>query len=331
MEAIKVALEKLEKLQKLVGEAEKRECPDMEFARRFLPFSATTLSRIRGGVYKGNLEHVAEQAMQAAEEIEARLDQIRAQAQTDQTFVRTKLACATLAAVQHARDKRGRRVVVVLAPTGAGKTAVGEYLAQRGAVYVEGRQSWRNSYKAFCADVADAAGRPLRVRAFSERDAEREMLAALRIRDGVLYIDEANTLGTSTVNAIKLIVNQTGYSVVIAAIPEMWDKFLQGAENEVRQVVNRCQPILRYTGLSEADVKPFLANCGLSTGDVDAATPLARQAANEFGAFKTVVGLAEKLRRIDGPTMEDVTKELRFHSANYAQAGIAKPAGGGGQ
>lgn len=325
-EQLAALMSRLTDLQRRVGEAEGRECSDTEFARRFLTFSSTTLSRVRAGNYAGNLDRVSEQAAQACEEIESRLGSIKAQAETDRQFVRTRLACAVMASVQKARDNRGRRLVVVLAPTGAGKTAIGQYLAHKGAIYIEGRQSWRSSYKAFCRDVAAAAGRPLRGRRLSEADAETAMLAALKVRDGVLYIDEANTLGASTANALKLILNQTGYTVVIAAIPELWDHFTAGAENEVRQIVNRCQPILRWKGLVASDVRPFLTSAGLPADDLDQATEMARAAAMDFGALKTVTLLADTLREIDAATLADVKRELGFHQANAAEAGIRREA-----
>jgi len=315
-------------LKARVVEAEGRDISDSAFARRFLPFSASTLSRIMAGEYGGakggNLTRIAEHLDTAEADIDGRLDGLRKAAETDVQFVRTRLASAALASVAKARDSRDRRVVVILAPTGAGKTAIGRYLQQRGAVYVEGRQSWRSSYKAFCADVAAAAGHPLKVRAFTERDAEARMLHALGIKDGVLYIDEANTLGASTANAIKLIANQTGYTVVIGAIPEMWDKFHAGSQDEVRQVINRCQPVLRHTHLTPGDCKPFLARAGLPEADLAKAVPLVCDAANAFGAIKTVMALAADLADLGRPALDDVTKALGIHRQNTTGAGIVE-------
>ena len=150
------------------------------------------------------------------------------------------------------------------------------------------------------------------------------MIDALKAKDGILYIDEANTLGPSSANAIKLIVNLTGYTVVIAAIPETWDKFLNGAEDEVNQVINRAQPVLRYKGLSEADALPFLQGSGLSGADIAKTISTVVQAANEFGAFKTVVNLVDELKKIESPTAEDVANYLKFNTKNLAQSGVKK-------
>lgn len=313
---------RLDTMVRRVTEAEGRDCSDSELARRFLSFSGSTVSRMRSGTYGGNLDRIADKLDTAEDDLDARLETLHAKAEADQVFIRTRLACAAIASVNRARDDRSHPVVVMLAPTGAGKSKIGEYLEQRGAVLVEGRQSWRCSYKAFCADVAAAAGHPIKSRKFCERDAETQMLSSLRSKDGVLYIDEANTLGASTANAIKLIVNQTGYAVVVAAIPEMWDGFLAGAENEVRQVVNRCQPVLRFNGLTDSDVKPFLSGCGLPAGDMKAAVQHVRKAANEFGAIKTVMVVAVAMKDLGSPTLDDLEKELGCQRKNVLEAGI---------
>lgn len=328
MSTQKQLAERINLLRKKIETAYGTELSDADFAKRFLPFSSTTLSRVMNTtkVYAGSLDHVTEQVVQAEEEIDERLATIKQLSETERQFVNTKLACAVQAAVKKARDSRGRRVVVLLAPTGAGKSAVGEFLAARGAVYVEGRQSWKSSYKAFCSDVAKAAGRPMRARSskYNEHEAESRMIEAMKAKDGILYIDEANTLGPSSANAIKLIVNLTGYTVVIAAIPETWDKFLNGAEDEVNQVINRAQPVLRYKGLSEADALPFMQGSGLSGADISKTISTVVQAANEFGAFKTIVNLVDELKKIESPTAEDVANYLKFNTKNLAQSGVKK-------
>lgn len=319
---------RLARLQQTVCEAEGKTLSDSDFAKRYMPFSTSTFSRIKSGdeaKAKGlNLDHIAEQIQQAEEDVAERLTSIMLAADADSVFVQTKLACATQASIKRARDSKGRRAVVLLARTGAGKSAVGEALSAKGAIYIEGRQSWKKSYKAFCADVARAAGRPMKVKHYTEHDAEERMLQALRTRDAVLYLDEANTLGPESVNALKLIMNMTGTVVVIAAIPKMWDKLCEGAEEEVAQFINRCQPILRDKGLSADDVRPFLMRSGLGSADIDQCIGEVVEAANEFGLLKTVVALVDELKKNDGATAEDVSKYLKFHGKNTAQSGIKK-------
>ena len=323
---LKALAERLARLQQAVSEADGKPVSDNDFAKRYLTFSSTTLSRIKSETdpYTGNLDNIAEKVAQAEEDVTERLAEALTAADANRVFVATTLACATQGAVKKARSSKGRRIVVLLAKTGEGKSAVGEALAARGAIYIEGRQSWKKSYKAFCADVARAAGRPLNMRKYTEHDAEERMLKALRSRDAVLYIDEANSLGRESANAIKLIVNLTGTVVVIAAIPEMWDDFVKGAEEEFAQLVNRCQPILRSKGQSEEDIRPFLERSGLSASDINKCIAQVAEAANEFGAFKTVVSLVDELKMIARPTDNDVLKYLGFHKSNTANSGIKK-------
>lgn len=323
-----VLAERLAKLQIKVNEAEGKILSDTEFSKRYLPFSSSTFSRVKSGDIaktKGlNLDNITDHIQQAEEDVLERLSSIRMAAAAESVFVPTKLACATQASIKKARDSQTRRVVVLLAPTGAGKSTVGEALSARGAIYMEGRQSWKRSYKAFCADVARAAGRPMKVKRYTEHDGEERMLQALRSRDVVLYLDEANALGPESVNAIKMIVNTTGTVVLIAAVPGTWDKLCGGAEDEVAQLINRCQPILRYKGLSPTDALPFLSRSDLSSTEIDKCINQVVEASNEFGAFKTIVALLDELKEIDNPTAKDVLKYLRFHKKNTAQSGIQR-------
>ena len=315
-------VERLAHCQDAISKAEGRPLSDAAFADRFLPFSAATLSRVRDGTYNGgNFAAIAEKCEAAFAEIDARLANISRAAALSRAFEKTVFAKAVLASVTRARDGRNRRVVVALSGTGAGKTEIGRHLENNGAVYVEGRKCWRSSYKAFCADVAAAAGRPLKLRQYNEQEAEQAMLRALSGKSGVLYIDEANALGNSTVDAIKLIVNQTGYAVVVAAIPAMWDRLVARAEDEVHQLVNRCQPILRYHGVTEADARLFLAPV-LPPDMLVEASKLAAEAATRFGAYSTVLHIRDALRELDRPAPADVRKIIDNHNRSLAAANL---------
>ncbi len=317
---------RLELLQQTVFDAEGKKLSDTEFSKRYLPFSASTFSRIKSAEKAKtiglNLDHITDQIQQAEDDISDRLASIKMASVAESLFIPTKLACATQASIKKARDSKTRRVVVLLAPTGAGKSTVGEALAAKGALYIEGRQSWKRSYKAFCSDVARAAGRPMKVKHYTEHDSEERMLQALRARDIILYLDEANALGPECVNAIKMIVNTTDTVVVIAAVPGTWDKLCGGAKDEVEQLVNRCQPILRHKVISADDARPFLSRSGLVSAAIDKCIGQVVECANEFGAFATIVTLVDELKTNASPTADDVLKHLKFHIKNTAQSGI---------
>lgn len=315
-------VEKLITLKGRVGEMEGKEMSDAEFARRFLTFSSTTWSKLCSGTYPGGRWDAMIDKMEASvDALEAQLPGLKERANYSRSFVKTQLAKAAFAAVNKARTDGGdRRVVVVLAPTGHGKTALAEYFRGKGAIAVEGRQAWRASYKSFCSDVAAAAGRKISASA-PEGRAEAEMISVLGNRSGILFIDEANTMSGPCANAIKYIVNRTPYTVVIAAIPQMWDKFLAGARDEVLQLVNRCQPVIRSSRVAVKDVEAFLARQNLPA---TYAAELAAEA-NHFGGFRTVLAVVDALAAMGTEvTHEDFETELRRQRENIVASGIGK-------
>lgn len=295
-------------LKKQIEASENRELSDGEFCRRFLPISETTWLRLRNGTYGASTERVATRLAEAADDIVGRLDAIRRNAETDREFVRTTLAKAALATIARARDGMNRRIVAILAPTGYGKSEIGKYLQAHGAIYVMGRESWRSSYKSFCLDILKALGRHLPKKA-GQAEAEERMLAALQARDGTLYLDEANTMSAACVNGVKTIVNATGYSVVLAATPSAWDRLASGAPDEVAQLINRCQPIIRMQEVIESDAAAFVRKSNLPESDRRAAAKLLADAGTKFGGLKTVVTAINGLAA-DAPTIECLRKAI---------------------
>lgn len=317
-EQIKNILNRLAELRAAVDKAEGKTMSDNQFVSRFLPVSSTVWSRVNAGNYAGNMDTIAAKLATAIEEMESRMEAIARRAERTSTFANTMIAKAVLGAWKKAKDDPFcRKVVVILAPTGGGKTAIGRYIENKhGGIYVEGSQSWQNSYKAFCADVAAAAGLPLHIKKFDERTAEHQMLTALGDKHGTLYIDEANTLGASTANAIKLLCNKTNYTVIIGATPESWDKFQAAANSEVRQVQNRCLAILRGISIEPSDVELFLGK-GFADNRKEACKIIAA-AANAFGAIKTVVIVCAALEQISGADLADVQKAIDQSKLNLA-------------
>ena len=315
-------VERLLALKAKVAEVEGKELSDGEFVRRFLSFSSSAWSRLVAGTYPGGRWDAMIAKMEASvAAVEEMLPGLAERATYTRSFVRTGLARAAFAAINKARTDGGdRRVVVVLAPTGYGKSALAEYFRGKGAICCEGRNAWRASYKSFCADVAAAAGRKVPASA-SEARVESEMLSVLGNRAGLLFVDEANTMSGACANAIKYVVNRTAYTVVIAAIPNMWDRFLAGARDEVLQLVNRCQPVIRATRIAARDVEAFLTRQGLPA----AFAPDLAAAANQFGGFRTVLAVCDALASLGGsPAREDLDAELRRCRDNLAASGVGK-------
>lgn len=318
---MKAAIDRLESLRRLISQIEKRECSEAAFAQRFLKFSGATYSRLSSGTYGARVDNMLSRCEEAIELIEGRIEALQKRAESDKSFVMTRFAKAVMGAYKLAQDDPDCPVIVALAPTGGGKTALGRHLCSRpGGVMVEGRQSWRSSYKAFCADVAAAARHPISATHYDEHRAEDAMLEALGQKSGLLYIDEANTLGRATANAIKLVANQTAYTLIIAAIPEMWDDFVGRATDEVRQVLNRTQAVIRHDGLTEADTRAFMAGCGVADADFAEAVRIVRESANKAGSVKVVKRVAAWLREQDAPGVADVTKACALVQASLDEA-----------
>lgn len=309
-------------MQREIEEIKGRTLSDAEFARNYLPFSESSWSRLKADKYGADKDRLLLKAAQALEELPARIDTLRRAAGTEAGFVRTTLARAVLASVQAARDSKNRRIVPVLAPTGFGKSAIMDYYITRGAIGVTGRQAWQQSYKAFCQDVCAVAG-PTLTRSTSEADSESEMIRRLEVKGaGILYIDEANTVGPAFANGIKLIHNATAFTIVVAAVPGPWDKFVARSEEEVRQVINRCQPVIRCVRLLREDAFPFLSSCGLPASSVNKIVDEALSVANTFGGFKPLMKIADTLRDLESPTLEDASIAIEAERRNIVASGI---------
>lgn len=309
-------------MQQEIGELKGAPMSDAEFARQYLPFSESSWSRLKAEKYGADTQRLLAKAAQAVEELPARIEALRRAKDAGSTFVRTTLARAVLASVQTARDSRDRRIVPVLAPTGFGKTEISNFLESRGAISVHGRQAWQSSYRAFCLDVCNATG-PHMPTSTTEANAELEMVRRLKVKGaGILYIDEANSVGPAFANGIKLIHNETGFTIVVAAVPGPWDRFVARAEEEVKQLINRCQPIIRSLRISESDAKPFLSNCGLTPEIVAKVIPSAVALANTLGGYKVLLSIAKSMHDLDSPALDDVEKAIESERRNIIASGL---------
>lgn len=303
-------IDRLIELQDAVSAVRGQPISDAAFAKTYLPFSETSWSRLKSGKYGAGEERLLAKAALAAEEIPARIEALRRAAGADESFVHTSIARAAISAVRAARDSGSRRIVPVVAPTGFGKSALSRYFAARGAIVVSGRQAWQYSYKAFCLDVCTECGAAM-PKSTSESDAELEMIRRLRVKGaGLLFVDEANTVGGAFANALKLIHNQTEFSIIVAAVPGPWDKFCARAEEEVRQVINRCQPIIRASRLLESDITPFLGQTGFADTVIRAILPTVAGLANTFGGVATVLQLAAELADSPDKSRESAEKAI---------------------
>lgn len=270
---------------------------DAIFAARWLSLSATTWFRIKQGSY-GARDH-----SRVLEKLEGGLAAIederasRANSPGGRTLQLTGLKTG-LAAVRRAFGETRDRLVVILAPTGGGKTTFARALE---ATYpgrvssVEATETWRTSYLAAIHVLGQAIGLP--DLSNSTRLAEAALLDALRARPRIICIDEGHYFGAATINLIKAILNQTGCTVVLLAIPALWSRIKRSAWEESEQLRTRTCALVEARHLSVEDAQVFLADrLGAAFSQLnDEAAEAARlvaNAGNEFGLLDTAERIA---------------------------------------
>lgn len=307
---LQATLARLAELRTEIEQIEGKRMSEERFTNRFIKYSATVWSRVNSGTYPGNIDNVIARLEQAADDMADRLDSIQRAAEHAARFVQTRFATAVLGGHRAALDDLDAcRIVVALGPTGVGKSTIAHYLQQRhDAIFVEGRQSWSSSYKAFCLDVAAAAGKTITGSRTDKRTAEDAVIDSLGSRHGTLVIDEANTQSAAIANGIKQIINRTPYVVVLLAVPEQWDDFATRNNSEVGQVINRVQAFLRFDEVPARDVALFLSD--RFTGDRHKACRAIARAANDFGAYKTVKRATDIINSTPDATDDDVANAI---------------------
>lgn len=300
---------------------------DREFVRRHLGFSFSLWNRLRNDKYGADpAAKIAEceRALRAITDMQAAQSVSRITGKPKE-FHELPNMSAVFNAVNEARLRDDQnRAVFYLAPAGGGKSEVCSQLKLRyGAVVVEAKESWRKSYFAGCADICRALGEsgPWR----GTRDAEYAMLQALLRKEHILAIDEANYFAPHTCNMIKLILNQTRCTVVVCAIPGLFDEMRKKAWWEAGQMVRRAVAVIRYTKAETENIVPFLA-CFEFFKIRDNAVPAARvirDAANSFGMYDLVGRVVEELQDVFDPddaiTIDEVTDAIKVVQAKLAQ------------
>jgi DNA transposition AAA+ family ATPase len=298
---------------------------DAAFSRRWLDCAASTWGRVQSGAYA-----VADQT-----QILARFEGALA-ALEDHAAAGTGAAAAGIlpltsvravqAAIRAAATEPRDRLVVVLAPTGGGKTslarAIGEAYHGRAAL-VEATEPWRKSYLAACEAIAIACG--LRDIPSSARAAEATLLAYLEKTPRIILIDEAHYLGPQTANAVKAILNKTSSTIVLLAIPALWSRTRRTAWEEAEQLRSRTCALLQLDAVPRADVDALLADRLPPAAWADHPTLPDRarilqaitDAANRFGLLDTVERIARELRHQLGdhpiPLTPDLTTAALAH------------------
>lgn len=176
------------------------------------------------------------------------------------------------------------RVLVLLGPSGIGKTtalrAVAERYGRRVA-WTEACDVWADRPSALLGAVITAFGSVPPVSATRRLE---ECVALLRESRRCVVVDEAHHLGPHCLGAVKALVNQTPGEIVLSAIPTLWQRLETSAYEEARQVTTNRLAERIVLSLTEADAARYFAR---AVPGADAAT--ARQAA------KIVVPMAARM------------------------------------
>lgn len=289
---------------------------DQKFADRWLTCTVSSWSRIRSGKYH------AKDAGRMLEKLETDLAALERHHAVERATVASDIVGVSLItmgmrAVDRAFAEVRDRMVVILAPTGGGKTTFRRALMQKhtGLLEVEASETWRTSYLAVCHAFLKALG--VTKLPAGTRSAESELLTRLKQEPKLVVIDEAHYFGPATINLIKAILNQTTCTVVKLTIPDLWERMKRGAWQESEQLRARTCAIVEVRDLSTHDVAMVFA-CRLErtlrasqVSEDEAAQMVAaiRCEANRFGLMATV---ARILAEIEADTAEGerLTPEL---------------------
>ena len=198
-----------------------------------------------------------------------------------------------------------RRCLVVLAPTGVGKSWFARWDRLQNpadTIILEIRPTWRNKAYHILSALAAKLGLPQESTAAALHDA---IVASLCTTPRLIYFDEGHEGGLALLKLIKALVNETPAWFVYLAYPSEWGKMLRatdGAYDEAKQLVGRSlKPVFDdyRAGVSEKDVAVWLAK----VAGLDAAAALAREIAplirSHFGLRTLADALAEARAEAD--------------------------------
>lgn len=283
----------------IVLKEELRVDTDTQFARQYLGgMHPGTWTRLRDNEYGGNLARQIAKLEQANNRMEVMVrgdaGGRAAAAGLGEAYHMFPLFKAIDAAVQQAMREPGQeRLVVAALPTGGGKTATSLDLHKRyGGVLIHARPSYRRSGLPLLKDILRALGKtpPSSVAACEEL-----LLIEMNKVDGLLVIDEGNTLGSACQDYLKMILNQTRWTVVFFATPAHLEHMVTWYAHHADQLFRRRVAILRAIPMAPEEVDVFLGDLPLNGSRKDACQVIA-EAATLFGRYALVGHVARALQ-----------------------------------
>ncbi|WP_309400205.1 AAA family ATPase [Cerasicoccus maritimus] len=163
--------------------------------------------------------------------------------------------------------KSDRRVIVMLANEGAGKSVCARHTCAKHpkeTAYVVCRPTWKNRELQILRGISRVIGVEERVSSDDQLDSVVEKLKA---EPKTIFIDEAHDGGVVLLKIIKTLVNETPCRFVILAYPTLWRRVVLASDDahaEARQLMRRTiKPIFdTYAkGTTAEDVEIYLKKC----------------------------------------------------------------------
>lgn len=306
-----------------------------DFVRRFLPFGGSKWSQIlgvleparfnaKGEIVESYFDRITEGGREETfEELKGILERIpleRAVAARarEQVIFKTSKIKAMETAIRECAEKAGpERIVLMLAPTGGGKTVACNYLATRhNARIVEVRDVWRHSatgnvpLRDICQAVGVRAGRDMTMPAM-----EDALVRYCLERKIILAFDEGEHFGRSSLNLLKFLLNKTRAVAALFVVPSefaRWEKFWP---NEFLQISRRFHECIKLDELNAADVAMFFPPDQFAAKEC---LGLVCTEAKWFGHYSLVRRVSGKLAGVSRASLDDT--KLAIDSA-LAQMG----------
>jgi len=191
-----------------------------------------------------------------------------------------------------------RRLVIIQAPSGQGKSSIGKLLvAQYGSrvVTLECNETHKGSVCAFLAGLLAALGGTAdRAGAAAALD---RVIARLRESRRTVVLDEGHHLGPQTLNILKTLINRTPGEFILLTIPSLWRKLeRETAYEECRQLnSNRMGERVWMSTLPDSDAALFLRR--RLGWDAAAAAPAVKALSSLPPDTRTLSALALMVRR----------------------------------
>jgi hypothetical protein len=303
-------------IEDLIVERDALALSNQEFAKRHLPFDSSKWSRICAVLDPAaelsyfdmvqDRQSVFDDLALALREIH--VDRERAAKYCENKIIATPEYKQVVQAVRDVRQKTSpERLIIYLAPTGGGKTFLCEYLrTELGASVVETREAWKRSYSTALQDIC----RSCRIRLANETvpsKMEDRMIDGLSSRTTVLAMDEGEFFGTAALNGIKLLLNKSRVTIVIAAIPEAYDKWNRYCPMEALQLSRRTYAIIE-SKCDVENVKSFFA--GIKFENPKDSFAAIAKTANELGAYSLMRRVRDAISDDQPVSAEAVAKAI---------------------